>query len=149
VKEFKIENTLKVIKEGRKAPLKYSTMKIKGLAIKPSVFTASGLPSTDTAALKLLCSDDATKNILAYIPGEKGVLAKQAVKILLEHRSTETLLNTFIKPLIVLVDRDNRIHTSLNINTETGRISSRNPNLLNQPTLDKDRFKIRMAFRAS
>ena len=38
---------------------------------------------------------------------------------------------------------------SLNINTETGRISSRKPNLQNQPATDKDIYKIRQAFRAS
>jgi DNA polymerase-1 len=113
------------------------------------VFTASGLPSTDTAALKILSSGEKEKNIIAKLPPEKQASAKEALKSLLEHRSTETLLTTFIKPLIQLVDKDNRIHTSLNINTETGRISSRNPNLLNQPALDKDRFKIRKAFRAS
>lgn len=47
-------------------------MKIKGLAIKSHIFTASGLPSTDTAALKILCSEDKSRNIKAFIPGEKG-----------------------------------------------------------------------------
>lgn len=34
---------------------------------------------------------------------------------------------------------DDRIHCSLNINTETGRLSARRPNLQNQPALEKDR----------
>ena len=39
-----------------------------------------------------------------------------------------------------------RIHCSLNINTETGRLSARRPNLQNQPALDKDKYKIRKSF---
>ena len=37
------------------------------------------------------------------------------------------------------------MHCSLNINTETGRLSARRPNLQNQPALDKDRYKARPA----
>ncbi len=39
-----------------------------------------------------------------------------------------------------------RVHCSLNINTETGRLSARRPNLQNQPALEKDRYGIRRAF---
>ena len=41
-----------------------------------------------------------------------------------------------------LVDKENRVHCSLNLNTETGRLSSRKPNLQNQPALEKDQYKI-------
>ncbi|GMP52578.1 hypothetical protein CsSME_00018332 [Camellia sinensis var. sinensis] len=44
--------------------------------------------------------------------------------------------------------KNGRIHCSLNINTETGRLSARRPNLQNQPALEKDRYKIRQAFIA-
>ena len=40
------------------------------------------------------------------------------------------------------------MHCSLNINTETGRLSARRPNLQNQPALEKDRYGIRKAFIA-
>jgi DNA polymerase-1 len=46
------------------------------------------------------------------------------------------------------VDKESRIHCSLNLNTETGRLSSRRPNLQNQPALEKDQYKIRDAFVA-
>ncbi len=41
-----------------------------------------------------------------------------------------------------------RVHCSLNLNTETGRLSARRPNMQNQPSLDRDRFRIRSAFVA-
>ena len=44
--------------------------------------------------------------------------------------------------------QDGRVHCSLNINTETGRLSCRRPNLQNQPALEKDRYFIRKAFQA-
>jgi DNA polymerase family A len=44
--------------------------------------------------------------------------------------------------------QDGRVHCSLNLNTETGRLSCRRPNLQNQPALEKDRYYIRKAFRA-
>jgi len=60
-----------------------------------------------------------------------------------ESSKIETLLNNFIIPLTTLADANGRIHASLNINTETGRLSSRRPNLQNQPSVEKDRYKIR------
>jgi len=42
-----------------------------------------------------------------------------------------------------------RIHCSLNINTETGRLSARTPNLQNIPAFEKDRYKVRQAFVAA
>jgi hypothetical protein len=44
--------------------------------------------------------------------------------------------------------KDDRIHCSLNINTETGRLSARRPNLQNQPALEKDR-RVRRSSRSS
>lgn len=39
-----------------------------------------------------------------------------------------------------------RVHCSLNLNTETGRLSARRPNLQNQPALEKDRYKVSGGF---
>jgi DNA polymerase I-like protein with 3'-5' exonuclease and polymerase domains len=36
----------------------------------------------------------------------------------------------------------------LNINTETGRLSARRPNLQNQPAGEKDIYKLRSAYKA-
>ena len=59
------------------------------------------------------------------------------------------MIANFLTSLQALADDQRRVHGSLNINTETGRLSSRKPNLQNQPALEKDKYKIRQAFIAS
>jgi DNA polymerase-1 len=59
------------------------------------------------------------------------------------------MISSFLTSLQELADADSRVHCSLNLNTETGRLSSRRPNLQNQPALEKDKYQIRKAFRAS
>lgn len=72
-----------------------------------------------------------------------------AVDALCEVGAIDTLLSNFIVPLqeehIATKNVDGslgRVHCSLNINTETGRLSARRPNLQNQPALEKDRYKV-------
>lgn len=59
------------------------------------------------------------------------------------------MIANFLTSLQELADHDSRVHCSLNLNTETGRLSSRRPNLQNQPALEKDKYKIRKAFQSS
>lgn len=63
--------------------------------------------------------------------------------------SIDTMIANFLTSLQELSDHQSRVHCSLNLNTETGRLSSRRPNLQNQPALEKDKYKIRKAFQAS
>ena len=70
-----------------------------------------------------------------------------AVDALCENSAIDTLLSNFILPLqsddiSTVRDGKARVHCSLNINTETGRLSARRPNLQNQPALEKDRYKV-------
>lgn len=59
------------------------------------------------------------------------------------------MIANFLTPLQELADEKSRVHCSLNLNTETGRLSSRRPNLQNQPALEKDKYQIRKAFESS
>lgn len=60
------------------------------------------------------------------------------------------MIANFITSLQELADEDfSRVHCSLNLNTDTGRLSSRQPNLQNQPALEKDVYKIRQSFESS
>ena len=66
----------------------------------------------------------------------------------LHFKGIEKLLSTYINPLQEQPDKNGRIHCSMNLNTETGRLSCRRPNLQNQPAGDKDVYQIRKAFIA-
>ncbi|KAJ4827344.1 hypothetical protein Tsubulata_003300 [Turnera subulata] len=82
---------------------------------------------------------------------EDGIQACHAIASLCEVCSIDSLISNFILPLqgSNISGKTGRIHCSLNINTETGRLSARRPNLQNQPALEKDRYKIRQAFIAA
>ena len=89
---------------------------------------------------------------------EEGLRACAAVDSLIDASAIDTLLSNFIVPLqsdaILKPDISTggtvqRVHCSLNINTETGRLSARRPNLQNQPALEKDRYRVRQAFTAN
>ncbi|KQJ84865.1 hypothetical protein BRADI_5g23367v3 [Brachypodium distachyon] len=87
----------------------------------------------------------------AFGGGRKGKEACYAIAALCEICSIDSLISNFILPLQGnrISCNEGRIHCSLNINTETGRLSARAPNLQNQPALEKDRYKIRQAFVAA
>lgn len=99
----------------------------------------------------------------------RGLEACEAVHALCDAIAVDHLLSNFIEPLQsdslrsyanpffgedgmdegrVEGEREGRVHCSLNINTETGRLSAKRPNLQNQPALAKDRYNIRRSFRA-
>jgi DNA polymerase I len=81
--------------------------------------------------------------------GDEGHEACVALFSLCAIGSIDTMIANFLTSLQFLTDHRSRVHCSLNLNTETGRLSSRRPNLQNQPALEKDKYKIRKAFQAS
>ncbi|EOY12450.1 Polymerase gamma 2 isoform 1 [Theobroma cacao] len=87
----------------------------------------------------------------AFGDEEKGREACHAIASLCEVCSIDSLISNFILPLqgSNVSGKSGHVHCSLNINTETGRLSARRPNLQNQPALEKDRYKIRQAFVAA
>ena len=123
--------------------------------MEPTEYTATGKASTSGPAIGKLAGDpfsDPPRYGTAYEGaggGEEGRRACEALFHLLEVERISQLLNNFLETLPKQADPDGRIHTSININTETGRLSSKRPNLQNQPALEKDRYGIRKAFTAS
>ncbi|KAF2309841.1 hypothetical protein GH714_005344 [Hevea brasiliensis] len=89
--------------------------------------------------------------LLAFPKQEEGIEACHAIASLCEVCTIDSLISNFILPLqgSNVSSKRGRVHCSLNINTETGRLSARRPNLQNQPALEKDRYKIRQAFIAA
>jgi DNA polymerase-1 len=134
---------------------KFREMTIKGFGIEPVAFTDTGIPSFDQHTVKDLLKKEANGNTYVYNKFMDRHNDERLAKGLEEslssyesYKSIETLLKTFILPLQEAADKNGRIHCSLNFNTDTGRISSRRPNLQNQPALDKDIYKIRYGFQA-
>ncbi|XP_028097504.1 DNA polymerase I B, chloroplastic/mitochondrial-like isoform X1 [Camellia sinensis] len=113
------------------------------------------LPETKLSKAKVGAVSDGSESAYgtayaAFGGGQNGKEACHAIAALCEVCSIDSLISNFILPLqgSHISGKNGRIHCSLNINTETGRLSARRPNLQNQPALEKDRYKIRQAFIA-
>lgn len=148
---FEVENLDRL-----KGEKKNTHMTIVGLELPVPYRTITGMPSVDGKALKLIAGDPTNNKYgTAYnffkLKGneEAGKAFCYAIESLLKYKGIDTLLHTFIEPLQTLCDKSERIHYSLNINTETGRLSAKKPNAQNQPALDKDIYKIRKGFIAA
>ncbi len=84
---------------------------------------------------------------------DAGVLEKlesdnPIVKMIIEHRTINKLLNTYVNALPQLIEKETgRVHTDFNqAVTATGRLSSSNPNLQNIPVRTEFSRRIRKAF---
>lgn len=124
-------------------PLKVD-ISIKGLRKRSSITTAGGWPSVSSKALRKLAGWPRANPPVFGDPSDPEMCL--AIDNLMEANSISTLSSTFLIPLQNWAGENNRIHASLNLNTETGRLSSRRPNLQNQPALEKDRYRIRKGF---
>jgi len=146
-----ILDTLKL----EKAKQKYIDVTIRSVGMQPVKYTAGGAPSVTADALKELAGDphaDPPKYGTAYEyfgKGKEGHEACVALHSLCALGSIDTMIANFFTSLQTLTDHQSRVHCSMNLNTETGRLSSRRPNLQNQPALEKDKYKIRKAFESS
>lgn len=71
-----------------------------------------------------------------------------AIKLILEHRELSKLISTYLRPLPLLVDEDDRLHTTYGMETSTGRLTSSEPNLQNIPIRGTYGTEIRNSFVA-
>lgn len=68
----------------------------------------------------------------------------------LEWRAFSKLLSTYLRPLVTLVDKDSRIHTTFDqTGAATGRLSTKDPNLQNIPIRGERGPQVRAGFIAS
>jgi len=104
--------------------------------------------------LKVISNPKRTKT-KQYSTGEEELVKlvdkHPIIKEILEFRSVNKLINTYVDVLPGLVNENTgRIHTSFNQTiTSTGRLSSNNPNLQNIPIREERGRKIRQSFIAS
>jgi DNA polymerase-1 len=84
-------------------------------------------------------------NVLEALQGSHPI-----IELILEQRSLQKLLSTYVDQLITMVNpQTRRIHTTFSQTTaETGRLSSSNPNLQNIPVRSEMGREIRRAFVA-
>lgn len=140
---FKVENDEGYIEPGRPRAKKQRDLWIKGLGLPPVEVTAGGWPAASAAVLREVAGDveaDPPRWGTAFEHfggGEEGEAACWAVHSLLSVGAIDTMLSNFILPLQTMADADSRVHCSMNLNTDTGRLSARRPNLQNQPALEK------------
>lgn len=138
---------------------KHVDVTVRSIGMTPEKFTAGGAPSCTADVLRRLAGEplpsrenEEPKYGTAYEffhGGKAGHDACVALYSLTAVGSIDTMIANFLTSLQTLVDEQSRVHCALNINTETGRLSSRRPNLQNQPALEKDTYKIRQAFQSS
>lgn len=102
---------------------------------------------------KMKISDDAKKTkTKQYATGEEELVKyagkHEIINKILEYRSVQKLLSTYVDALPLLINhRTRRLHTSFNqAVTATGRLSSNNPNLQNIPIKELRGREIRKAF---
>lgn len=149
-KDSVISGYLEEVKLKEEQESKYIELTVRSIGLKPEKYTAGGMPGVTSDVLRKLAGDpfaDPPKKGTAYPSvGEEGC---KALYSLCAIGSIDTMITNFITTLQELADEQSRVHGSLNLNTETGRLSSRRPNLQNQPALEKDKYKIRAAFQAS
>ncbi|MBI2314814.1 hypothetical protein HYU93_02030 [Candidatus Daviesbacteria bacterium] len=75
--------------------------------------------------------------------------AHPAIQLLLEYRQLFKLVSTYVDALPRYADKDNRIHSTFNVEgAATGRLSSRDPNVQNIPIKGEMGGEIRKAFIA-
>ena len=101
--------------------------------------SSQGLPRTSTGRISTAAG------VLESLQG-----AHPVIDLILEHRQISKLLSTYVRALPALVNsRTHRIHTSYNqTGSETGRISSSDPNLQNIPIRTEVGRRVRRAFVA-
>lgn len=102
------------------------------LGLKAGRKTETGQRSTDSDTLEALKAEHA-------LPG-----------LVLEHREVTKLLGTYVEPLPLLADSQDRVHTTFHQTVAaTGRLSSMDPNLQNIPIRGELGRRIRGGFVAS
>ena len=105
------------------------------------LFEKLGLPGGKRTSTGQFSTDEKTLS--------KLVNAHPVVRAILEYRACTKLKSTYVDKLPALIDAEDRVHTTFSQSfTETGRLSSSDPNLQNIPVRTERGKLIRRAFVA-
>jgi uracil-DNA glycosylase family 4 len=123
---------------------------IKGLVAKKGFNPNS--PVQVKAAFEALTGSTITttdKDMLNLLASRKDPDTAELARLMLQQRGVSKLYSTYVKSIGKRLDENSRIQTTYLLHrTETGRLSSRNPNVQNQPR-NQARYSIRNVFAAS
>lgn len=88
--------------------------------------------------------------VISTAAGELKKIVKEhkIIALILKYRELAKLLSTYLKPLPLLIDKNSRLHTTYGQDTNTGRLTSSEPNLQNIPIKGDLGSEIRKAFIA-
>jgi DNA polymerase-1 len=116
-----------------------STQQLADVLFGKLALSTQGLPRTATGKVSTAA------DVLESMRGKHPI-----IDYILEHRQISKLQSTYVQALPALVNpRTGRVHTSFNqTGSETGRISSSNPNLQNIPIRTELGRRVRKAFIA-
>ena len=116
-----------------------STQQLADVLFGKLALPTQGLPRTATGKISTAA------DVLEGLKGRHPI-----IDLILEHRQISKLLSTYVQALPALVNpRTGRVHTSFNqTGSETGRLSSSNPNLQNIPVRTELGRQVRKAFIA-
>lgn len=115
---------------------------IGGFGLPPSKKTNTGFQSVDMEVLAELAGEP-EKDKCGTAVTQIGKEGCRALRSRLDAMAVLKAQKTYLEPYLDLINEEGRIRTKLNISTDTGRLSSRNPNLQQVPAMDKDIFQIR------
>jgi uracil-DNA glycosylase family 4 len=126
---------------------------VQGLIEKGNGFNPNSVPQVK-AALEALTGVTITttdKGMLEILTTHRNEKVRKFAELMLDWRKTGKLYGTYVKGLLNRIDDDGRIRTTYLLHgTETGRLSSRNPNVQNTPRVDPSReVNIRDVFSAA
>lgn len=119
---------------------------ISGAGLKPSgaqdAYSPTGWPKTARTALESLRENCSKATFEDRLQNRAELL-----DAIIQAKQASAMLAYFIRPLQFL-SKSGRVHPSLVLDTATGRLACRAPNLQNQPALERDSYRIRAAVRA-
>lgn len=138
-----VEKVRKTYEEKVNAPDRQAILKYN-FGFKPTAYTDSGNPSTDSDAVWRI----STKSYKMNKRKQQGV---DMCKAMLEYSKLAKLKTAFVDGILEQIYEDGKVHPSFNqIGTDSGRLSCSKPNLQQLPKAeDNDKYQIRSVFVGS